>query len=146
MNKPTYNVEFISSKDQYIFESIGAKGSILKVVMFTEIQSNIYNLGFGDYDIKTNIINDTSISDNGDIIKVLSTVINIADDFLTKNPFCSIYFEGSTPLRTQLYQRILNNYFDEFSDYFEIYGYIEERPELFQNNKTYKSFLIKKNF
>lgn len=92
MTKPTYNVEYIPSKNHYIFESTGKKGIIIKVVIFTEIQNNIYNLGFGDYNLTTSVIDDVIVSNNGDIIKVLATIVSIADHFLSKNPFSSIYF------------------------------------------------------
>lgn len=68
MNEPTYTVKFDTDNDYYIFESIGQNGSIFKVVVFSKIKNNIYNLGFGDYDLQTKAINDKSVSDNGDMI------------------------------------------------------------------------------
>jgi len=49
MNKPTYEVQSYA-EDSYFFLSTGKRGIILKVVEFAEINRNIYNLGFGDYD------------------------------------------------------------------------------------------------
>ncbi len=52
-------------------------------------------------------IDDKANSNNGDIIKVLSTVILIIKDFTEENPEAKIAFSGSTKERTALYQRIL---------------------------------------
>ena len=54
MNEPVYTIEFDSISNQYFFESVGQKGSIFKIVIFTEVQNNVFNLGFGDYDLKPN--------------------------------------------------------------------------------------------
>jgi hypothetical protein len=146
MNQPTYTVKFDEDNDYYIFESIGKNGSIFKVVAFSKIQYNVYNFGFGDYDLETKAIDDESISDNGDMIKVLATVIDIALKFLTENPMIYILIKGSSKTRTQLYQRILNTYYDDLSDSYEIYGFRNSNFEGFQKKTNYESFLIRKLF
>jgi hypothetical protein len=146
MNQPTYTVKFDTDNDYYIFESIGRYGSIFKVVAFSKIQSNVYNFGFGDYDIQTKAIDDKSISDNGDMVKVLATVIDIALKFLSENPLIYILIEGSSQIRTQLYQRILNTYYDDLIDSHEMYGFRNGAYESFQKNVAYESFLIRKLF
>ena len=146
MNQPTYTVKFDTDNDYYIFESIGKNGSIFKVVAFSKIQHNVYNFGFGDYDIQTKDINDKSISDNGDMVKVLATVIDIALKFLAENPMVYILIEGSSLTRIQLYQRILNTHYEDFIDSHEIYGFKNNNFEEFQKNTSYESFLIRKLF
>lgn len=146
MNEPTYRVDFDLKNDYYIFESIGQNGSIFKVVVFSEIKNNIYNFGFGDYDLQTKAIDDKSVSDNGDMKKVIATVISVALKFLSENPMTYIYFKGSTPIRTLLYQRIINQHFDELIQSYEIYGLNDDEPEPFRKNKSYESFLIRKLF
>ncbi len=66
----------------------------------------IYNLGFEDL-LASGKIDDKANSNNGDIIKVLSTVILIIKDFTEENPEAKIAFSGSPKERTALYQRIL---------------------------------------
>ncbi len=146
MNQPTYNVRYVSDKDRYIFESIGSQGVITKIVMFSEMEDNVYNFGFGDYDFQTELISDTSVSDNGDMVKVLPTVINIAVKFLSENLLAYIYIEGSNLIRTQLYHRIIARYYDVMIPIYEIYGLHKGEPEPFQKDKTYESFLIRKMF
>jgi hypothetical protein len=55
----------------------------------------LYNLGFGDFDPITNQIDDKVVSDNGDLIKVMATVISLALKFLDDNPMAMVFFEGS---------------------------------------------------
>lgn len=63
MNKPRY---LYKSEDYFkVYECVseGTKGSIKKMVQFTETE-NVYNLAFGDYNEKTNSINDLSVTKN----------------------------------------------------------------------------------
>lgn len=80
------------------------------------------------------------------MIKVLATVIDIALKFLSENPMIYILIKGSSKTRTQLYQRILNTYYDDLSDSYEIYGFRNSNFEEFQKKTTYESFLIRKMF
>jgi hypothetical protein len=146
MNEPTYKVDFDDNNGYFVFESVGQKGSILKVVVFTEIQEGVFNLAFGDYDIETKLIDDKSVSNNGDMKKVISTVVNITMKFLFENPTVYVYIEGSTTVRTRFYQRIIDRYYDNFNSVFELYGLRDGIPTFFQKNQSYESFLIKKLF
>ena len=145
MNKHTYPVE-IEDDNIFSFLSIGKNGIILKMVEIAEIQEGVYSLGFGDYNFTTESVDDKANSNNGDIEKVLATIFGIMIDFLNKNPSKTIFFAGSTPFRTQLYQRIVNTYFDEFSSILEIQGNRNGKYEPFQKNREYESFLVKKLF
>jgi hypothetical protein len=146
MNQPVYQSTYSTKEERYIFESIGTKGKILKVVKFFEIDENLYNLGFGDFDPITNQIDDKVVSDNGDLIKVMATVIGLALKFLDDNPMAMVFFEGSTPQRTQFYQWIINRYYDDMVEIIEIYGVSNGESEPFQKTKVYESFLIQKLF
>jgi hypothetical protein len=147
MNEPVYDVKYSAAENQYVFESIGKNGTIIKVVQLVEMQDNVYNLGFGDFNPITGQVNDDVKSDNGDMVKVLSTVLNIANQFLAENnPMTYVHFKGSDIIRNRLYQIAINQYYDEFSDVFEIYGLNDRIPELFKKNKFYEAFLIRKLF
>jgi hypothetical protein len=43
----------------YSFTSRGPKGPVQKIARLTELSTNLYNFGFGDYDSKTGDISDT---------------------------------------------------------------------------------------
>ena len=144
MNKPTYQTRTIAD-NIYSFTSVGKKGIILKVVIFTEISPNLYNLGFGDYDFENESIDDEVESKNGDMEKILATVIAIVGDFFDLHSKSTIFLTGSTSIRTRLYQIAISKYFEEFSDFYQIKGSINGISEQFQKDKNYESFLIKGN-
>jgi hypothetical protein len=107
MNKTPY--PFTRVRNKYLFTSHG-NTSIVKRVEFTSMGlPDIYNVGFGDV-LPDGTIDDESKSNNGDMFKVLVTVVHIIKDFLNKYPKRKIFFTGSTQSRTSLYNRILRMY------------------------------------
>lgn len=103
---------------RYTFISKGKKGVIAKIVEFTRTSAiNVLNLGFGDL-LPDGSVDDTANSNNGDIVKVLATVISIIEDFTIEYPDIKIVFAGSTARRTELYHRILKMYYLDFKKRF----------------------------
>lgn len=133
---------------KYTFTSCGLE-EVTKVVEFTPTHiPNVFNLGFGDL-LANGEINDFANTNNGDIMKVLSTVIHILKDF-TKETHCTVLFEGSTQKRTKLYHRILKTYFQQFSEEFSITALIDSENGLLeirfdpQSDNKYLAFLVKR--
>ena len=119
---------------QYTFVSHG-KERIEKIVTFNSTPiPNLFNAGFGDL-TEDGTIDDHVRSNNGDIIKVLSTIIHILKTFLHEHPKAKVAFIGSTPNRTALYARILRTYYEVFSKEFIISALILE-------NDLYKEVLF----
>jgi len=143
MNQPTYKIQ-VNEENTYSFISIGRKGLILKVVRFDEIEPTIFNLGFGDFDFEKQTLSDSIVSDNGDMEKILATVVSILNDFLQNNPKFSVFIVGSTLSRTRLYQIAINRYYEDFKVYFDIFGYRNSEFDVFQKNVNYESFLVRK--
>jgi hypothetical protein len=103
-----------------MFLPVLVKKRIEKVVDFVPIGiKNIMNLGFGDL-LPDGSVDDTANSNNGDLIKVLATVIGILRDYTAEYPQVEIFFAGSTIERTKLYTRILKTYYLTFSKEFTI--------------------------
>lgn len=134
---------------RYRFTSRG-RTNIEKIVEFVPLAvPGFYNLGFGDV-IKEGVISDRTVSNNGDIIKVLSTVIHIIKDFTLEKPDVKISFMGSTALRTAVYQRILKPYYSDFRKDFritaiqEIDGQLEEVIFDPSNSSKYIAFIIQR--
>ena len=76
---------------RFIFTSSG-KRNIDKVIVFTPMATNnIYNLAFGDL-LANAGIDDMANSNNGDIIKIFATIIDVVECFTTSNPSFLIYF------------------------------------------------------
>ena len=104
---------------------------------------------FGDL-LPDGSIDDTANSNNGDIVKVLATVMDILRAFCSQHPAMLIYFEGSTELRTMLYARILKTYYTDIAEEFAIDGIIEdgEGTQVItydpQINQKYFGFFVKR--
>jgi hypothetical protein len=148
MMQAAYPYRLIRPK-RYIFISNG-KRKIEKIVDFVPLGvGNLINIGFGDLS-PDGSFDDKINSNNGDIVKVMATVIEILKHFTNEYPEAEIYFEGSTRERTKLYHRILKTYYVIFSKDFEIAGIqetdhdFEARPFDPSLNKKYIAFVIKR--
>ena len=109
---------------RYTFISEG-KRRIEKVVEFVPTGSpNVMYLSFGDL-LPDGSIDCITVSDNGDIRKVLATVVEIVKIFTSYRPEVGVYFTGSTVERTRLYKRILKMYYPIFGKLFTILGIVK---------------------
>jgi uncharacterized protein DUF6934 len=134
---------------RYRFFSDG-RNTIEKIVDFVPLKGrNLINLGFGDL-LPEGSIDDKVISNNGDIRKVLSTIVHILKHFTALHPQALIFFTGSTDERTRLYTRIIKLYYTVFRKEFYIYGIVgtdldnETLPFDPQFPNEYLAFLIKR--
>ena len=151
MHIEPYLLSSSSSQLRYTFVSLGTKGKKQKIIEYFELDRNfvspdipVFNLGFGDTQDGVKI-DDTAISDNGDMETVLRTVANAAEVFLESHPSALIFFEGSTKVRTRLYRKMLNKYYTEISEKFIIWGICnnEIKPFVPSNSVNYEAFLVK---
>lgn len=139
--------KLISQKSLMIFEftSIGHKGHVNKIIQYTPTEvKNIYNLGFGDKDIKTGLINDLSVTDNGDSQKVLATVAFSVYIFTEAYPNALVYAIGSTKARTRLYRIGITNQLETIEKDFNVYGLIDGDWKKFKKAITYEAFLVQR--
>jgi len=131
----------------FYFISKGKNGSIPKIISYQEIENGLYNLGFGDYNLKTRTIDDTIISDNGDMKLILATIVDSIKMFFEIQPDTIIFITGSDRTRTKLYQRIIINHKSDYETIYTIEGVLVLEPlevELVENNKEYLGFLLNK--
>ena len=105
MRKERYELEIESDVMKFRFTSIGPKGEIPKLAIYSKMRrKNSYNLGFGDKDLETDTIDDFAVTNNKDSQKVLATVAFTLYAFTNKYPDAVIFAKGSTKARTRLYQ------------------------------------------
>ena len=145
MHLEKYEVE--SKPDFMYFEFIseGIQGNIEKVVLYEKLPNQIlpiYNLGFGDKDSQTGELSDTVKTNNGDRDKILVTVASTIYEFTTHYPNVWILMQGSTPVRTRLYQIAINLYYDEIIADFTILGFKNDDWIPFEKNINYEGFLL----
>ena len=144
MQLPRYIYKTNESFLDYEFISMGPRGSIKKVVRFTQISAGIFNLAFGDLDEETGDISDTVVTNNNDSRKVLITVAATVHDFTLQYPGAWIIAQGRTHSRTRLYRMGITNNWPEISRDFEIYGLKDQKWELFGPGRDYEAFLVRR--
>jgi hypothetical protein len=147
MNKPKYLYKSEEEFKVYAFNSEGIKGVVKKMVIFSYIgESNIYNLGFGDYNADTKTIDDEIITNNGDSLKVLSTVASTVYAFTEKYPDALVFATGSNNVRTRLYRMGITNNLEEIKTDFEVFGLsvVNNVWEEFISGEDYEAFIVKR--
>ncbi|MEN2436496.1 hypothetical protein AAH994_13850 [Weeksellaceae bacterium A-14] len=144
MKYPRYEY---STEDQlffFEFESVGIKGKVKKVVQYSEMSvKGFYNLGFGDFNEETNEIDDEVVTNNGDGLKVLSTVVSTLYAFTGKYPEANIFATGSSEARTRLYRMGITNNLEELKQDFLVFGM--RKDEIFEEfivGEDYIGFLV----
>ena len=135
--------------ERFVFSSTG-KSNIIKLVEFSTTRTpDLYNLGFGDL-LPNGNVDDRVNSNNGDIMKVLVTIVQIVRDFTVQHPNAKVAFAGSSTERTRLYTRILKMYYKDFCKEFKITALIRvgrSNKEVDFNpllNLPYLTFFVKR--
>jgi hypothetical protein len=120
----------------YTFQSEGSRGIITKVVEFECIRSahwHLYNCAFGDFDAASLEINDRAVSGNGDVFRVMETLVEIVRDFLSQQHHFMIYIFGTDLRRLHLYQYLIGKKIKKLAGECVFYGgfdYLEEYYQL----------------
>lgn len=140
MESQTYN---ISKVTRYTFEfrSIG-KERLLKQVVFTNMESNanVYNLSLGTV-MRGGSVDFRDSSNNGDMVKVFSTIVKCIRMFTSDFPHAVIFFQGNTEQKTRVYNEILRRHYEEFSLNFNIFG-----VRVTDGNTTVQKFDKRRNY
>ncbi len=96
----TYEINEIKSNDslKYFFVSKGVI-DVIKVVEYQYVRNlnnaQLFNLGFGDYNIERDTIDDTSNTNNTDHYQVFHTVLNTVPKFFDLYPNALMVVQGS---------------------------------------------------
>lgn len=75
---------------------------------------------------------------------MLATVVATIYAFTDKNKDAWIYATGSTKARTRLYRIGIAKYLEVVQNDFEILGELEEDWEIFQKDKEYLGFIVRR--
>jgi hypothetical protein len=125
MNLDRYELELSKIPTTFSFISDGNLGKIEKSIKYDEMQGGIYNLGFGDKHPITGEIDNTIVTNNGDMTKILATVAASIYFFTEKNPNVWIYITGSSESRIRLYRMAINKHHKEIFRDFLVYVSLE---------------------
>ncbi|TAE11731.1 MAG: hypothetical protein EAZ95_13250 [Bacteroidetes bacterium] len=125
MNRAYYSFTFTEPNEQdyyYFFTSIGKKGEVLKLTAFQLVHEGLYNVALVDFDAQTQDGDDTVVTNNQDMSKVLATVARILFDFLTRFPTVSILIEANSETKRKLYNRLIRNNLQDIPKEYEVLG------------------------
>jgi hypothetical protein len=175
-----YELEEVKSGNglKFFFISKGEQ-DIIKAVQFSFVQElngrNIYNLGFGDYDLENDRIIDDINTNNGDAYKVFSTVLSTIPIFFENFEDEMLMVQGSDGRpefvekceleckkncvsecknynrRINIYRGYVNKNYAELSTNYQFLGGIKNEQlqtiiETYERYKKYDSvFLFRKN-
>ena len=144
MKNNRYEYQTEDELHYFEFVSVGTKGEVRKIVEYSKVSlNNIYNLAFGDYDENLDGLNDKTITNNGDSLKVLATVVSTLYAFTGKYPFNWVFATGSNEVRTRLYRMGISNNLEELKEDFFVYGMkSDETFEEFVLGEDYLGFLV----
>ena len=127
MHYPRYELSVNDDFTVFGFISMGQKGRIQKAIKYSmTLNPQVYNLGFGDI-ISVNEttgeveIDDQTISNNGDIRMVLSTVAHSVYIFTQHHPDVLVLFGGGNKAKVRLYRMVLSKYYEEVTQMFVVY-------------------------
>lgn len=99
------DIETSADFTAFEFDSIGPKGKVRKIVLYTPFElKNYFNLGFGDKNPDTGEFDDLVVTNNGDSGKILATVASTLLTFTDQYPYAKVIIAGSTGSRTRLYR------------------------------------------
>jgi hypothetical protein len=143
-----YEIE--SDEDLIIFFVSKGKENVVKAVQYEYVgqyeDKGVYNLGFGDYNLKTGAINDAINNNNGDERIVLNTVLSTIPAFFEHYPEKMLLIRGSDSAvkfkeecnkqchrkcgencrkfnqRIRIYRNFVDLNFDELSIDYQFYG------------------------
>jgi hypothetical protein len=145
MAEPSYPFRKYKRELLFEFESVSEAKVISKIIAYELVdeEEKIYNLSLVDK-AEDGSISDMVVSNNNDMEKVLSTVIQTLPIFFEEFEGSKIFFRGSTPARTRLYKIVISKYFQLFEQDYLIYGFLNRESEPFVKEKNYEAFLISK--
>lgn len=144
MQSEFYPFQADESRLYFDFLSVGPEKIIKKAVTFTPLSAGqIFNLALVDV-LPDGSLCDKTISNNGDLEKVMSTVIQCVARFFECYPSADIYLQGNTPARNRLYRIIMARELSIIRKYYEIYGTIDSFVEPFEANRNYQLYILRK--
>jgi hypothetical protein len=136
---------YVSGKKTYFaFQSAGPRGVVIKIIRFTYIKENRWNLGFGDY--KRGQIDSSSITNNGDVVKVMNTVARAIHVFFEEYPDRIIEIRPVDEKRKRLYNQIFSRKWIQIQDKFVVFGLKNKSAMPYSPFEFYDSFEIMPNF
>ena len=144
MIKESYNFFDFNDKTEFFFASEGSQGKILKGIVFTYFKDNLWNLAFGD--VHNGDIDDSVVSNNHDIVKLISTIAKVVYEFSSKHPLRQILIQPVDEKRKKLYNHVFRRNYNDINLVFYIRGLVEDIEEDYLPEKFCDKLKLKRKF
>jgi hypothetical protein len=144
MISDSYNYLSLENKTVYFFESDGEQGKIIKIVVFESIDETLWNLAFGDFNEGT--INDSIVSNNNDIVKLIGTIAKIVYEFSVAFPLRQILIKPVDEKRKKLYNHVFRRHLKVINQSFVVKGTFLNQEEDYSPEIFYDNFRIIRKF
>ncbi len=146
MKIPRYALRADQTFMVFEFVSLGPNGAIKKHIEFAKLAwaEDVYNLGFGDVKAESGEIDDLAVSNNGDVQKVLATVVGAIYEFTNRYPNIWVFAEASTPARLRLYRMAIAKHWVEVTKDFRLFGLRDDHWEEFNQTAPYLALLAQR--
>ncbi len=141
MVKNVYSLRQNDDATQFVFFSEGRKGRIMKAVIISPYDGNRWNLAFGDVQ-PDGEINDSVLTNNQDIARVIGTVAQAALLFSGKYPERTLVIFPVDEKRRWLYNLVFRRRLMEIRSFFEIRGKRGHLWEDYKPTMNYDAFEI----
>ena len=141
MIKNAYNLLQNHEATLFVFFSHGNNGRVMKAVLISPYNGNRWNLAFGDVQ-PDGEINDSVMTNNHDVAKVIGTVARAALLFSEKYPDRTLVIFPVDEKRKWLYNLVFRRRLMEIQTYFEVVGKRGPAWEPYDPELEYDAFEI----
>ena len=140
--KKTYETNYYEAYNAFLFKSEGPNGIFEKGIIFQEEGNNRFNLTL--IEKRDGQLRDDVTSNNQDVVKIFSTVVQAILKFTKTNKDAVIELRASDAKRLRVYNALILRYHLNFKNQLTILGVKNEQIEPVQSEKTYDWFVIKR--
>jgi hypothetical protein len=140
MIEETYPYFPIKDDVLYGFVSEGVRGAIFKLIIFTPLEDNEWNLAFGDW--RKDNLDDKIMTNNQDVVRVIGTVTKVAFNFFNNHPDATLVIKPVDEKRKRLYNIVFRRHHEAINKSCIIWGMMGEIVENYLPQTTYDSFKI----
>ncbi|RAJ92997.1 hypothetical protein LX87_04509 [Larkinella arboricola] len=140
-----YSYTISGDRKKFDFTSAGPKGRIPKLIEFSPVHEQIHQLGLTDR--LANGESDLTLppTNNGDVYRVMSTVIESMVCFFNEHPDQWVWIKGASAKHRRLYHRFLTTQLPAKNSHYLFYGIQSDQTwDAYQPGIDYESILVAK--
>jgi len=134
----SYQYSYNDIENDYRFVSNGKNGEFQKRVTFKKYGESVFwELVLEDYLEKLDFYSINTVTDNGDIDEIYSTMFSIMIHYSNKYPNKGLITRGTTKIIQRLDKIFLSKYYKEITSFFDVRMFDDSNEEVM--NKSFNS-------